>query len=174
MIRILAPWSNVRPVDRVETDLFLAGLPAEFEVIRCETAQSLTYYEFLMERWRDSEDWLIVEHDIVPTVVQLLGLAICPEPFCTVPYLLAHGRPCIGYWRLEGKLAALYLQPGPEWALFSGFGCVKLGAQLRLAVKDPPPPHDWDGLDQEFSHWLNALGYRWHVHPGMAVHHHAL
>lgn len=44
------------------------------------------YGRLLRRLWREAEDFLIVEHDIVPSSAQLHEMALCPHPYCAAPY----------------------------------------------------------------------------------------
>lgn len=44
------------------------------------------YLETLALLWADEEDFVIVEHDVVPDLTAFLELGVCTSPYCCFPY----------------------------------------------------------------------------------------
>ena len=89
MTFILHPYTpEARPKDQIETQEFLAKWRKDYSQYPVIDREVHTFeYELLInELWRKREDFIIVEHDIVPTQEQLLEIINCPEPLCAAWY----------------------------------------------------------------------------------------
>lgn len=67
------------------------------------------YSRLLLELWRDAEDTLIVEHDIVPTRAHIEKMESCPAGYCATPY--AWGQAvgvALGFTRFRGSFMCQY------------------------------------------------------------------
>lgn len=75
------------------------------------------YSDFLLERWREGESFINIEHDVVPWPGAIEAIAECPEPWCGYAYHVGAS-----------------LDPHPYWHPM--LGCVKIGAELIRRTAD--------------------------------------
>lgn len=129
----------------------LEGYPhLEIEHVPCW--DELGYAEALAERWDEPVNWLVVEHDIVPTPAAVAELLGCEEPVCAATYPLYDKR---------GGIAG---------NCTSGLGCTKVTAAARRAYPGRPavPMTGWQHLGGEMHRRLGP----YHVHDLTLDHHH--
>lgn len=163
---VLHPYVTVeRPADQRQTWDLLARLrEAGWAVADLDCAPSETAYaEHLAKRWDGNEDWMIIEHDVAPTIGQFAAMARCPEPACTAPY--AHsGHP-------EANLRDRHV-------MATSLGCTKVTAAARRLTGPWPVSRqvNWHMLDSYLtgaiaSALVSRTGKAWHPHPPVAHNH---
>ena len=152
VLNVWVPWTHLAP----ETQGFAQMIGAHL----AQVEPTEGYARFMAERWREGAAFVVVEHDVVPTVGQVAEIWACPEPLC-----------CYGY---EGEDRRTLL-----------FGCVKFSSGLIartapiwadfIAAEDAPeghPHHDfsaarcrrWMMLPEWFDHWFAPAVYPFHWH----------
>lgn len=77
---IWVPWTDLAP----ETAAFADSSGAKLWHL---SDRSEGYGQFMAERWGEGADFLVVEHDVVPTRLAIDSLRACPEPLCFYAYL---------------------------------------------------------------------------------------
>jgi hypothetical protein len=165
---LLAPFVvGHRPDDQAPTLALLDRLEDagwSVERIALDPADPLAYAKELKIRWHDRHDWLIVEHDVVPSLRLLRELALCPDLLCTQPY------PGAGFPTVTPP-------GGRPKVVSSSLGCVKISARARQVCGSwPISLVPWHVLDTYVTGALAAaVPEGWHVHEREAelVHNHA-
>lgn len=145
------------PTERPEQQ---AGCWAALELLRdrwdvhdieIDPQEDAGYARALRERWRDGQDWLIVEHDVVVSAELVMQLESCHELLCSALYP-GFPVPTIP----------------PLWVTL---GCTKITARARGAC-DPPGETHWRTLDGEMTAWLaHANRCSWHLHTTLRPRH---
>lgn len=103
-MKILHPFTGLRPTDESETWAFLGELRSKYDIIdRLMGVENgfarSAYIDFLKEFW-GTDDIIIIEDDKVPTVADLHELITCPRDACCFPYAsLGVAKFDMGYWR---------------------------------------------------------------------------
>jgi len=147
-VKIVCPYAEVHPA----TSRALRRASAEFHDV---SGDDYAYWRLLRDLWAAGEAFIVVEHDIEPSAVQLRELAACPRPLCTFEYL----------YRGSAAVSAL--------------GCTKFGQQLlrrQLQWTFQLGALDFAGHPK----WRDAQAYLLsqlppaHVHEGLVRHHGAL
>lgn len=118
------------------------------------------YSATLRTLWEGGQDWLVIEHDVEPTLEDIDKMDRCPELLCSAPY--AHsGHPATD---LSGmKVAATSL------------GFTRITARARRLCGDwpVPPGVTYHMLDSYLTSALvTRTGIWWHPHRPV-THHHA-
>lgn len=135
--RVVVPYTRLHPA--LEPALRQQGVDdAEYVRLTHETA----YWELLCRLWDggNGDDFIFVEHDIIPWAGAIQELWDCPEPWCSMPY----------------KIFGRYVH--------SGFGCTKFGKELIRFRPDGPEnfeDHTWRKLDMQ----MIQSGLPWLPHP---------
>lgn len=102
-MRVVVPYTNVHPDTRAALE------PWPDVEYRWTGDDDYAYGRLLRELWAAGEDFLLIEHDVVPTVDHLLRMAICPSAYCAAPYawLQAVGVT-LGFTRFRSVLLRAY------------------------------------------------------------------
>ena len=135
---------------RQETTVALAeisevlAIPVHYEPM----TEDRSYWALFHRLWHSGEPFLIVEHDIVPTVEQVRSLIECPEVFCAYGYEHEGDRTvALGCTKFGAPLFDNYLLQIPDW----------------WAGERPPR---WDEVDG----WLHSILPPVHQHEGSVRH----
>lgn len=136
MIPIIVPYTKLH-------ELTIKAVP-DATFIRMEDDDH--YRRLMRSLWERGEAFILVEHDVVPTQVQLSALADCTEPWCHYGY-------CPGDW-------------------IPTFGCVRFSAELISntpgAFADVSWP--WGQLDAKFHVFAREAGMTPHWHSPHVLH----
>lgn len=116
------------------------------------SADHRAYWRLLHDLWTESERFIIVEHDIVPTPEMIESLWNCPSDWCAHPY------------RMDDIVT-------------TAFGLVAFGPRLLRGTSDLlerilDQHRVWSGLDSVVIAELHRRGYAEHVHEPEVVHLH--
>lgn len=124
-----------------------AALDADdVDVTYVEMREDTSLYDFMVERWRARETFVMVEHDIVPWPGAIQGIWDCPEPYCARPYrILDYVMGCWGCTKFDASMME-------RWADL--IEC----AGRREWPKLPHGRH-WNSLDSRVGYELRARGY---------------
>lgn len=152
---VLHPYApGVRPADQQPCWEALGELRLHhsIDVVDWACKGPFGYREALLSVWYWSVDLVIVEHDIVPSILEIDVLRLCPNEFCAFDYQ-CHGK---GGWTEI-----------PEGL---GLGLSKITQKARVAVKQTPqvPRVGWLEIAGEMRDRLPPV----HVHPQLADHRH--
>lgn len=169
----MSPFPNTLIVEPYLTLEPPAPKFVDFPTLMVPCVEDTDYAEGVKLGWESSaENLVIIEHDIFPTLNQLLEILDCPQPLCNCVYW--SGPKHTG---LEKPVIPhrMYI-PGPfielsndiDFVRYSGLGFVKIKRFLRENNKVPIV--HWQNLDVGISHSL-ALGPLWHLHKDMVVDH---
>ncbi|SRR6266481_8251482 len=93
-MRIFVPFTNLR----VETYL---SVPNAILVPLKDKEHG--YGKYLWERWKESQPFINVEHDVVPTQEMIKGLWECQETFCVTSYSENEGPSLLGCVKFSEK-----------------------------------------------------------------------
>jgi hypothetical protein len=156
---VLHPYSSARQEDQLETWEFLNLIRGRFTVIDAECVGIYGYNTFLSTFW-GQEDLIIVEQDIVPTLLDLDEIIACPEPYCVFPYA-AHWKPVTTLieWR-RGTVKGL------------GFVKIEKEAQALAPVKEWEFRTSWRHLDEKIFNAFRRRGWSYHIHERAVKHNH--
>ena len=148
---------GVREEDQEKSRAAVRALEAagwEVDYIELPPGAPLAYWQALRDHWDDPVDWLVVEHDVAPSVDLVAEMAACPRLLCTRGY----GLPV----------------PGEPWAVM--LGCTKFSARARQRAGWPlPEPVAWHLLDSYLTGAVVArlgLAEGWHQHTAPLTHYH--
>lgn len=109
------------------------------------------YFGLIRDMWADQEDFVIVEHDIVPHFDFLEQFAQCPEPFCGY-----------SYWVHERGVTVADYAPGPP---STAMGCVRFRAEMMQRIPDLGEHcWPWYHLDSALYQLVRAHGFNVHRH----------
>lgn len=102
-MRVVVPFNHLHP----DTHQALKDWPGvEFRSTRDD---DYAYGRLLRELWADGEDFLLVEHDVVPTPEHLARMAECPNPYCAAPYAWQQAvGVTLGFTRFRSILLRTY------------------------------------------------------------------
>jgi hypothetical protein len=126
-VKVFIPFTNLR------AETFAALHP--FSPVLVPLLDDLAYSRYFIERWRDGESFINVEHDVAPTSDQIKELMECPEPWCAFHYqamldcLTKRGRP------------DLWSQIPPV------LGCVKISSDFIAAHPNLWVERQWGNCD---------------------------
>ena len=124
-----------------------------FDFRPAKMTSDTSYYHLLSELWTGGEDFLIVEHDIVPRLDNFRRMAECRKAWCLNPYagpdkiVLTKSH---GFTRYRTSFCAQY----PD-------------------VMDKISEHGWHALDSRLYTILDNAGEYPHVHTPLVEHLHA-
>jgi hypothetical protein len=145
VLDVWVPYTNLAP----ETAALAERVGAHLAAL--DPADPDDYGRFMAARWKAGRGFILVEHDVVPSVAQIVRLAACSDTLCMYGYRGAGERP-------EGPVL---------------FGCVKFSPGLiarspdlwirYLAAATAPEGHP----DHDFS---SARCQRWNVLPEWIAH----
>lgn len=132
-----------------------SGLP--YEIVNVGKSDR-DYFDLVERLWGEGRTFLIVEHDIVVTPVELASMARCSHGWCANPY------PYLG-------------------STYAGLGCVKFSGDFikinpgaltsiaALGARDPVhPPRHWCALDGRLRATLEIAGHDPHLHHAKIDH----
>jgi hypothetical protein len=154
-VLILHPYVlNLRPADQWHCWEALGRIAREriALIVDYPCQGDYDYADALEASWSTDEVMVIVEHDIAPTLEQVLELEDCSELFCSMDYA----------------------GPGwPSWAVNPDAACIglaKLDGALRMATTRRPavPRVHWHDVGGAL---VQVFG-RPHIHPGPVAHYH--
>ena len=143
MTRIVVPYTRIHPEVRT-------ALPPTTDW-RDVSADDEAYYRLLCELWTARESFILVEHDIVPTLTMLSELVSCASPWCACGYAFEN-------------LGLIY-----------GLGCTKISGELMaqvpnamelvaLETSDDHPNRHWCRLDDNLKAVMGRRGIHAHHH----------
>jgi len=119
------------------------------------------YWRLLCGLWAAAEDFLIVEHDMVPTPAAVDEMDACPQPWCTNPYAANEYGTLIevafGFTRFRRRI--MLAEPD----------AMEATVDVPVMVNGHMwPARHWNGLDCRFD---NVLGGRriWRQHAHLEV-----
>jgi hypothetical protein len=161
-LRIVCPYTPAGLQPATTAALESLGRPVEWVDV---SGDDHAYFRALSGLWADQTDFLLVEHDMVPTVDAVTEMETCRRWWCTNPY------PC-NQWGTLIEVA---------------FGFTRFRAELMAAEPDAFAAtvavpvmvngHQWparhfQGLDCRFDCVMGARRYRQHAHPAVIEHLH--
>jgi hypothetical protein len=127
------------------TKLHLATILAVPDATFVPMTDQMAYSRYFMERWREAETFINVEHDVSPTRETLEMMWRCSEPWCFCTY--REDRP-------DDRTPY--------------FGCVKFDEDFIRAHPDIWEEHAWGNLDtfmcgrtKAKPHW-HGVARHWH------------
>jgi hypothetical protein len=159
-MRVVCPYTPAGLRD--ETRAALAGLGRPVDMVDVSGADT-AYADLVEGLWAAGADFLLVEHDMIPTVEAVERMERCGQWWCACPYAVNH-------------------QAGEE---IIGFGFTRFRAQLLTAEPDAAlaagrwqgqwPPRHWACIDSRLARVLTArvdpsTGHGWLPHrhrPGV-------
>lgn len=74
-MRVFLPYTRIQPVTRYAMRHY------EYTAVRLDGTDG--YSRFLEERWNEAEDFVNVEHDVIPWRGAIEEIKACPQPWCT-------------------------------------------------------------------------------------------
>lgn len=154
-MKLVVPYTD--KLKAIVRDVLLDNykLPARFEYVG---DNDFSYWKLMRQLWSEHEDFVIVEHDVLPwpgAVEELLG---CPYNWCSLGYKInvtSTGRAGYGAYHT--------------------FGCTKFSTGLMDAmpkVWDSFESHHWKHLDAQFYTHATAICQSPHPHRPPAIHLH--
>lgn len=152
MTRIVVPYKSLNP--DTERVVRLSGLPYRFVYM----GDDYSYLRLIEELWSEARDTLIIEHDIVPTLLQIWDVAECPADCCVILYnLRGSDTQSLGFCKISGSLMARVPLRYPEWWDHN---------------LDKRPPMWWHVDGYVFANIYPYLNppYTLHQHPGHVGH----
>ncbi len=132
---ILAPFSlKVSENRRKETDNFINSIKKKYKIIR-ERTENPGEYEMFLNKWWNKEDIIILEHDIVPSELDLEELIKCKYDICAYNYYLYQ---CSTYLK-ENVLAhrnkeKKWITEKDDFADLVGFGFIKISLRVQKQI----------------------------------------
>lgn len=133
------------------------------------------YWHEMNPLWDSDVTLVNVEHDMQFSDELIAELLDCPHPVCTHTYRVgpaayglqyAHDISLVGWHPPIEPLSqysargSRWVEPGDEFADFSGIGFVKIDRAARCA---PLREDSWRGVEISVNRAINA---RWHLHWG--------
>jgi hypothetical protein len=161
-VRIICPFTpdGIQPA----TVTALEGLdrPVEFWAV---SADCQAYFRLLGGLWAAADDFLVVEHDMVPTVAMVEEMEACPQAWCTNPYVVNEWGTLIeaafGFTRFRRRL----MTAEPD--------AMEATVAIPVMVNGHMwPARHWQGLDCRFDCVLGGRSYRQHAHAEIVDHLH--
>lgn len=155
--RVIVPF--VPGMLHPETERAMADLPCSVEKVQLSALDTDGYARAFRSWWEDGRAFIVVEQDIVPAMSHIADVLSCPEPWCTVPYVIT-GRlydRALGFARFSDELLGAH----PEW-----------GRQITEVRPGRGRWVPWYSLDRHVHHHLTGHGIDAHVHPGQVKHCH--
>lgn len=161
---IVCPFTpdKLRPETAAALDLIdTAGWPVQrVDVSRSDTA----YAELIEQLWTDGDSFLMIEHDMVPTVAMVEQMAACPCPWAAQIYEIENHREVDGLGCTVGlgmtRFAWHLLTAEPD------------AATAAAEVVDGLPVRSWRGVDRRLVAVLDGRHYTAHVHRPYVPHLH--
>jgi hypothetical protein len=164
LMRVMCPHTQkgLHP----DTRRVLLELPSDrYEVEFVDCVDNWSYHNAFNRYWREGQRFMIVEHDLVPTLEQLDELAACEYAWCTQPYTHPYH---------EGK---------HHTAIFEAFGvvCFKEWAMefmpdITIDMLDIKKVDNkfarWIQLDSRFLSAATKRGVDRHKHDSIVTHWH--
>lgn len=154
-MKLIVPYTaKIRPVVS-ETLVKLYKLNPIFEYVG---NGDFEYYHLLKRMWLEHEDFVIVEHDVLPWPGAVEELFQCPYNWCSLGYKInvtSTGRAGYGAYHT--------------------FGCAKFSTGLMDAmpkVWDSFESRHWSHLDAQFATHATAICQSPHPHRPPAIHLH--
>lgn len=138
------------PFTTIPTDTLIALAPHASRVVAVRMRDDRDYGRLLQRVWSHHQDFMVIEHDILPHAGVVPVFDACPEPWCVFPYANTD--------RYAGHL-----------------GCVRFRSELMRWLPDAidaardirhPALHagHWLYLDSAIARVLEDAGYRRHTH----------
>ena len=183
IMNLLYAYSRNRPEDQKETKAFIEHLRKNSTGINIYESKGEfnADYEQSFDRMLElGEDFMILEQDIVPTYLEFMKLAVCPEVVCSAKYYLYPKstllqKPEIAsrtqYIDGRGFKAYKWSREEDEYADFMGFGLCKFSAAIIPYIKDYKRTGEWINLDSRVSDELFKHNIKIHLH-GLVRHNH--
>ena len=129
------------------------------------------YFRALCALWAAAEDFLIVEHDMVPTLEAVQAMDGCPKWWCVNPYGCNEWGTLVevafGFTRFRRQL----MEAEPD-AMEATVEISDVGAGLIVSGGQRWPARHFQGLDCRFDRVLGGRGYRQHAHDPPIEHLH--
>lgn len=147
-----------RPHPLAWSNPFLALLG---RVVRLDDGRG--YLDFIGHLWRRGLGFVLVEHDVLPTVPQVLELDACLEPWCAFAYAEG-GSPSFGCV----KFSAAYIEQWPT--VWENLEAVIAGRLVFPGFSYDGHQPAWQLLDAWHNVWSSHHHVRPHVHPGTVTH----
>ncbi len=137
-------------------------------VIDWPLLDELDYSAALAWCWNRGQVLCVLEHDVVPTLEDLVRLEACDQAVICTQAVPAPGAPAQFLFRVRDRDGLRWGREGELWADMFPLACTvfRPAAMHRLPAF---PRHVWQGLDHELSLRLSA---RVHVHWPAAYHAH--
>jgi hypothetical protein len=131
------------------------------------SADDGAYFDLLSHLWVRAADFLLIEHDMVPTPAMVDEMEACPRPWCVNPYESnAWGQTAVRAFGFTRFRAAL-MEAHPD-----AFSATVKYAHLRVLGQRWPATH-WRGLDCRFDCVMGDRRVRGaHVHAAEITHLH--
>jgi hypothetical protein len=147
---ILHPFSIFRQKEQAETLDALRKIQGSFRVVNVLCSEKADYDDSLLRFW-GTDDLIIVEQDIVPSIEQVQTLADCPESWC-------------GFWYWMRYAA----DKCPPYQVLNAFGLAKLSLETQKLAPSESwyKRDDWAyyNLDSRVASVLIQKGLVFHVH----------
>jgi hypothetical protein len=156
-VRVICPYTpgGLRPATRLALEAL--GRPVEMVDV---SASDDAYAALVARLWAAGADFLLVEHDMIPTAAAVAEMEGCRRWWCANPYPVNHQR---------GET-------------IEGLGFTRFRAQLLAAEPDVPagadrwagawPARHWAAYDARLARVLAGRGYDRHRHPHLVDHLH--
>ena len=144
---------------RPQTARALHASGLEIEWAQLPSHDEHAYGRLFRHLWSAGRTFVIVEHDIVPTVAQLQAIATCGHEWCSFLYddELYPDGPMFGLVRFDARTMAL-------WPHAAGIATV-IGRRRDEEA-------EWWRIDSLVARDLNIRGVPWTAHPGRVQHLH--
>ena len=138
------------------------------------------YPQFIMKYW-GLDDLVIIEHDIVPTIDDLIVFfnAFPKNPLVALRYPLYPSSTgldhpvCVHRVADDSNAGWHWLRDDEEWADYAGFGLTGFTLESQRALQYPlfPPGQTWNGCDTHISRRFIRKDMRFYVPKGVWVRH---
>jgi hypothetical protein len=145
--RIIVPFTKVHPDTRAALKPY--GSRVEYVDVRADGA----YWSLFRDLWAAGEDFILVEHDIVPHVGTIEHFDRCPSSWCSCPY----------HWKWKPQYN--WLADRSSKVIDNSLGCVRFRSEFLKQCPDLGS----DAVLERFKHIGDQLEYRKNDHktPGI-------
>lgn len=144
-------------------------------VVTYQCTEEKSYEEMFRKVWDAPIDYVIIEHDMVPTVDQITDIVLCPFPTCTFDYQL-NDWGALACRDVDVEPLEAYGHKAHVFCKLAGLGFTKLGWQqrARISLRDlEESNYEWRDLDSRLSRLINKHNGTFHVHDGLVHHNYA-
>lgn len=159
-MKVCVPQTALQPATALYLDELTALYPDRFTVEHVRVRNRWGYIEHFEHRWALGEDFINLEHDVVPWPGAMHGLDDCEQPWCFHTYVhgidsVANGGAVFGLVRFRAEIIAALPR-------------VWHGLRSRYGVH----PQPWRYCDVYFFNYAREHGFTPHQHHPAVFHAH--